>query len=179
MATPKRGIAYEFSLTLVDAASPANFRADPTIATGDFKVSTDNGAFADLAALPVVLPAGSVQVRVQLSAAEMDGDKVSVWAKDAAGAEWEEAFVFLDVPTATVEDTPGLVWSEVLEGTVTAEEAMRVLLGTLTGRTTVERNTPSGGLTTVVYKSIDGLTSRYVVVHDNIGVRFTQILDGG
>ena len=100
MTTPKKGVAYEFSISLVDAASLANFKANPTIASDDFKVSPDNAAFANLATLPVVQPTGSVVVKVNLSANEMDGNKVAVWVKDAVGAEWEEALVFLDVPIA-------------------------------------------------------------------------------
>lgn len=105
MTTPKKNTAYELSISLVDAASPTSLKANPTLATGDFKISIDNGAFTNLASLPVVEPAGSILVKVSLSASEMNGDKVTIWAKDAAGAEWEETTIFLDVP---LENEDGL-----------------------------------------------------------------------
>lgn len=104
MATPKKNVAYEFSMPLVDTANPTNFKVNPTIAAGDFQVSTDNAAFANLTTLPVVSPSGSIMVKVNLSAAEMNGDKVMVRAKDAAGAEWDEALVFIDVPISNQDN---------------------------------------------------------------------------
>lgn len=104
MATPKKNVAYEFSMPMVDTLNPTDFKVNPTIAEGDFQVSTNNGAFADLTALPVVQPAGSILVKVTLSAAEMNGDKVAIRAKDVVGGEWDEALVFIDVPIVTQDD---------------------------------------------------------------------------
>ena len=72
--------------------------------------------------------------------------------------------------------TPAEIWDEVIEGPVTAREFQRVMLATLTGNTEV--TDLGGGLTEVKYKSIDGTTTRYLVQHDNTGVRSVQILDG-
>lgn len=95
-------------MPLVDTLNPTTFKVNPTIAAGDFQVSTDNGAFVNLTTLPVVQPAGSILVKVNLSAAEMNGDKITVRAKDVAGNEWEEALVFLDVPVTNI-DTVGQI----------------------------------------------------------------------
>lgn len=95
MATPKRDTAYDYYMILVKAGTVV---ASPTIVTGDFQVSIDGGAFADLAALPVVTPAGSVAVNVSLSAAEMGGDKIVVFASDQDGSEWDDVFTFIDAP---------------------------------------------------------------------------------
>lgn len=103
MATPTKGIAYEFSMGLVARAS-TSFVTNPTLATGDFQISKDGGAFANLATLPTVTPAGGKSVRVQLSATEMDADKIMIVASDQAGAEWLDASAFIDAPAANVVD---------------------------------------------------------------------------
>lgn len=104
MALPKKNTAYQFYTALTDAASPADFKVSPTLAAGDFQVSIDGGSFANLDTLPVVAPAGSVMVQVNLSADEMNGDKVVVHMKDVAGAEWEEVVEFIDVPESTTDE---------------------------------------------------------------------------
>jgi hypothetical protein len=70
------------------AAATTLLQVNPTIAAGDFKVSIDGGAFANLATLPVVTPAGGRSVKITLSAAEMNGDNIFLQCVDAAGAEW-------------------------------------------------------------------------------------------
>lgn len=100
---PVQGVAYEFYIALVDSNAPETFIEDPTIEAGDFQVSTDGGAFANLTTLPVVSPAGSRNVLVSLSATEMNGEKVTVQAVDQAGSEWEQAIFTIDVPEGSVE----------------------------------------------------------------------------
>lgn len=104
MSSPKKNVAYIFYISLVDSSDTGSFRANPTIAAGDFKVSTDGGAFGNLATLPVVTPVGSIAVKVSLSAGEMNGDKIMVQAIDAAGAEWDDVLLFIDATTANVDD---------------------------------------------------------------------------
>ena len=103
MSLPIKGSAYSFDIALADAASPADFLANPTIAAGDFKISKDGGTFINLASLPSVVPSGSIQVRIDLSSAEMNADRISVQGIDVAGAQWQDIFIFLDVPTDTAE----------------------------------------------------------------------------
>ena len=102
MAEPRKNEAYDFPLTLIDSVT-GGLRTNPTIAVGDFKVSTDGAAFVDLATIPVVTPAGSTSVKINLSADEMNGDKIVVQGIDVAGAEWDGVFVFIEVPEGTVE----------------------------------------------------------------------------
>ena len=109
-ALPKKGVAHTFKVALVDAASPANFKTNPTIAAGDFKVSTGGGAFANVAAVPTVTPAGGVAVLVTLSAAEMGANSIVVHAKDLAGAEWQELFIHIAAPDTSVET----LWTDAL-----------------------------------------------------------------
>jgi hypothetical protein len=103
MPSPKKNVAYAFYIALVDV-STGDFKANPTLAAGDFKVSTDGSAFTNLATLPIVDPAGSTGVKVDLSTSEMNGDKILVQCIDAAGNEWSEAIFFIDIDEVNIED---------------------------------------------------------------------------
>lgn len=94
---PKRGVAYTTYVALVDQSNTKLHKISPTLAVGDWKVSKDGGALTNLATLPVVEPAGSVMVKIVLSASEMTADHVTVVGIDAAGAEW--ASLVLDMAT--------------------------------------------------------------------------------
>lgn len=108
MPEPIRGLAYEFSVTLIDAATGA-MRANPTIAAGDFQVSKDHGALANLTTLPSVAPAGSALVRVQLSATEMTvTQQVDVVAHDPDG-QWDDVTVSLQPTRALGTDFKALL----------------------------------------------------------------------
>lgn len=109
MATPKRGVSYDFYAALTSQADPSEFLTDPTIAAGDFQVSTDGGAFANLTTLPTTTPASSGSVLFSLSASEMTGDKVVVRGIDQAGDEWQDILVFIDVPESTSDDLDTLL----------------------------------------------------------------------
>lgn len=86
-AIPKNGAAYIFYGSLVSQANTKLFQSAPTLAAGDFKVSIDGGAFANLATLPTNTP-GTFSVKFSLSGTEMTGDNILVVASDVAGAEW-------------------------------------------------------------------------------------------
>jgi hypothetical protein len=104
VSSPKKNTAYDFYISLVDSADTGAFKAAPTIAAGDFQVSGDGAAFANLATLPVVDPAGSIGVKVSLSAAEMNFNKIMVQCIDAAGDEWDDVLIFIDATVANVDD---------------------------------------------------------------------------
>lgn len=88
---PVKGEDFIFRLSLEDAAIAGSFKANPTIAAGDFQVSIDGAALANLATLPSVEPAGSVWVKVTLSASEMNGDTIAIQAIDqTATKEWSD-----------------------------------------------------------------------------------------
>ena len=84
----KRATAWVGYISLVSQADTKLMKSNPTIAAGDFKVSKDGGALANLTTLPSVTPASSVMVKIDLSATEMTADNVTVVCSDAAGAEW-------------------------------------------------------------------------------------------
>jgi hypothetical protein len=87
-------------IALEDFAIPGTFKSSPTIAAGDFQVSKNGGAFANLTTLPSVAPASSEMVQISLSATEMNTDNVVVRCKDqTTPKEWAD-FIFNIVTTA-------------------------------------------------------------------------------
>jgi hypothetical protein len=102
--TPKKNTAYTFYLSLTSQSNQKIFQVNPTLAAGDVKVSIDGGAEANLATLPVVTPAGSRRVKVDLSAAEMNGDNIQVTFSDAAGAEWCDVTVNIQTTARQIDD---------------------------------------------------------------------------
>ena len=114
MALPKKGVAYVDYITLIDTLDPSKFKANPTIAAGDFQISKDGGAFVNLATLPVVTPAGSRTVKLSLSATEMDANNINVQAIDVAGDEWGE--VIISYNTGDIVNIVNGVWDEILTG---------------------------------------------------------------
>jgi hypothetical protein len=87
---PRKNIQYIFYIFLRSQANSNIFQVNPTIASGDFKVSIDGGAFANPATLPAVTPAGGKAVKVTLSTSEMNGDNIAFYGSDASGAEWAD-----------------------------------------------------------------------------------------
>lgn len=96
--------AYKFYVALVDQSNTKLTKAAPTIAAGDFKVSTDGGAFANLATLPSANPAAGRAVMIDLSAGEMNGANIVVQCVDAAGAEWCDLIVNIQTSTRQMDD---------------------------------------------------------------------------
>jgi hypothetical protein len=90
---PKKNEDFIFSIGLNDMAIAGSLKTSPTIAAGDFKISKDFGAFANLATLPDVEPDGTNQVRVQLSSTEMNADNVFVvWVDQTTPKEWADGW---------------------------------------------------------------------------------------
>jgi len=88
---PKKNEDFVFRIALEDYALPGNFKSNPTIAAGDFKVAVDATALANLGTLPTVSPASTVLVLVTLSASEMNGDVITVVAVDQTSPkEWAD-----------------------------------------------------------------------------------------
>lgn len=88
---PVKGEDFICYIALQDMATPGSYKANPTIAAGDFQVSKDGGAFANLNTLPTVTPASGVAVKITLSATEMNADNVFVQCIDqTATKEWAD-----------------------------------------------------------------------------------------
>lgn len=133
MAAPKKNTAYNFTTELVSQANVLLFQVNPTLATGDWKSSQDFGAFNNLATLPTVTPSSGRQVKVALSAGEMNADDVGVEGVDAAGAEWCDVGFHFSLNVRNADDlaypaTSGRSTLVNSDGTVQAD--VRELLGT-------------------------------------------------
>jgi hypothetical protein len=97
---PKKNEDFLIRVCLEDFANPGNFRSNPTLASGDFKVSTDGGSFANLGTTPSVSPASSVSVLITISSSEMNGDVILVVGQDQTNPkEWSD--FALAIPTTS------------------------------------------------------------------------------
>ena len=102
--TPKKNTAYTFYVSLTRQDNTMLAKANPTLATGDCKVSIDGGTLNNLGTLPVVAPAGGSLVRVVMATAEMNGDNIIVAFSDAAGAEWCDLTVNIQTTAQQIDD---------------------------------------------------------------------------
>jgi len=103
----RKNQAYTFYTALL--GSGGEFQVNPTLAAGDFKISIGGANYVNLTTLPVVEPAGSISVKVSLTADEMNADKISIHAKDVAGGEWVETVFTIETDEANVTDLRGTV----------------------------------------------------------------------
>jgi len=104
MVPPAKNEAFTFYISLEDQANPGLFKANPTIASGDVLVATDDAAPANISSLPSVDADFTRRVKVSLSADEMNGDNVTVIFSDAAGAEWYDLTVNIQTATVQMDD---------------------------------------------------------------------------
>lgn len=91
---PVKNEDFVFYMALPDMSVPGRFKQNPTIAAGDFQISKDGGAFANLGTLPSADPSGSEAVKITLTSTEMNADNVAVRARDQTSPpEWADVFV--------------------------------------------------------------------------------------
>lgn len=102
--TPKRGVEFIFYVGLVSQSDTKDLQANPTLASGDVKVSKDGGAFANLNTLPAVTPASGTAVKVTVSATEMEADNLVITFIDAAGGEWCDLMVTIQTTARQIDD---------------------------------------------------------------------------
>ena len=102
--TPKINTAFVFYISLEDKANPGLFKASPTLAAGDVLVATGDGAPDNITTLPTVDADFTKRLKVSLSAAEMNGDNVTVIFSDAAGAEWFDLEINLQTTAQQIDD---------------------------------------------------------------------------
>ncbi len=141
MSLPQLNKSYKFFLPLVDKSDPSEFVTSPTIEAGDFQVSVDGGAYSNLDNLPVVTPAGSVQVEIMTSAIEMSGSKVSIFGRDQSGGQWSDVFIFLDLVDGTIETIV-----DILEGDHTENSIRALVKKKGTGDILIDKKVSGSGL---------------------------------
>ncbi len=95
---PTKNEDFVIYVGLEDMSNPGEFKANPTIAAGDFQVSKDGGTFANLTTLPTVTPASGRTVKISLSATEMNADNVVIQCVDQTSPkEWADQII--SIPT--------------------------------------------------------------------------------
>lgn len=178
--TPKRGVAFKMYVGLVDQTNTKLLKSNPTIASGDFQISKDGGAFANLATLPSANPASGRAVMIDLSAGEMTADNIVIQCVDASGAEWCDQMINLqttanqldDLATATnlaavptAAAVADAVWDEAVDSTITARQSIRLANSALGGK--------ASGLntTTAVYRDLADTKDRISATVDADGNR--------
>ena len=96
-----KNTALKYRVSVEDYMNPGNFKSNPTIAAGDFKIDKDGGGFNNLTNLPTVSPAGSITVLIDLTATEMNADVVTIIAVDQTSPkEWSDG-TFCLITTAS------------------------------------------------------------------------------
>lgn len=74
-----------------------DYKSNPTLATGDVKISKDDGAFTNITTLPTVTPASDTSVKVSLSATEMQAARVVIRFTDQTSPkEWEDQELIIE-----------------------------------------------------------------------------------
>lgn len=133
---PKYGEAYTFYMSLVSRASRPQFQASPTLASGDVKIAIDDGAPANLATLPTVDGDFTKQIKVSLSADEMEGNNIRVLFSDQAGDEWDDISVLIQPSPLQLEDLPDALLDHTagIETGYTVRGGLRVMLSALAGK---------------------------------------------
>jgi len=100
----KKNQAYIFYACLVSQTDTKLLQVNPTLAAGDVKIATDDGAPSNITTLPVVDADFTKRIKVSLSAGEMNGDNITVIFSDAAGAEWCDLLVNIQTATNQIDD---------------------------------------------------------------------------
>lgn len=89
----KYGAANTIYIVLRETGSQSA-KANPTLASGDVKISKDGGSFSNLASLPTVSPAAGVQVAIALSATELQCQQCTIrFADQTSPSEWDEQYI--------------------------------------------------------------------------------------
>jgi hypothetical protein len=99
----QRALPLSFFVAL-EAYTTGDAQGSPTIASGDWKISKDGAAFANLATLPDAEPDSTNQLRIQLSESELDADWVTIMGVDqTTDKEWEDFCITIRLKGATVK----------------------------------------------------------------------------
>lgn len=121
MSLPIKGVEFTF-IAKLDSVLNDGFQVNPTLASGDFQVSTDSGAFVNTA-IPVVTPAGSASVLVTISTSQANGDTVEVQAKDQTDpVEWNEVSYIFELFDGSLE-----VINDIIQGDI-QESSARIII---------------------------------------------------
>ncbi len=166
---PKKASAYLFYVGLSDQSNTKVFKANPTLAAGDFKLSKDGGALVNLTNMPTVTPAAGVLVQVSLTASEMSADTITLVFSDQAGAEWCDLIIVLQTTALQTDDLMPLASYSAPDNVDIATILTRTDVATSTRSTYAGADT--AGTTTLLSRITAALTitSGKVDVNDKSG----------
>lgn len=91
-------------VSLAPRTANGQWQSNPTLASGDVKISIDGGSLTNLTTLPAVTPASSKLVKITLSQAETNGDNLTIIFSDASGAEWCDLTINLQTVARQIDD---------------------------------------------------------------------------
>jgi hypothetical protein len=179
---PKRGVAYTTSAILMDTANRPFAKENPTLAAGDVTISKDDGAFANLATLPTVTPAGGAKLKTAMSATEMTADRVDIRFKDqTVPSEWDEMWITIDteirpsvgsgivtsgatttvIPTSTL--TPPATVADQFKGRIVIFDENTATAALRGQATDITSNTNTGTLTVTALTSIPASGDSFII----------------
>lgn len=102
---PKINTAFIMYVGLPSATNSSIFQSNPTLASGDAKVSIDGGALANLGTLPAVTPASSKMVKITMASGEMNGDNITIVLSDQTSPpEWADVIINIQTSAQQVDD---------------------------------------------------------------------------
>jgi len=123
----KKNTALTFLLPgLTSQADTDIFQVNPTLATGDVKVSTGGASYANIGTLPTALDSGA-SLSVTLTTGEMNGDYIAIKFTDAAGDEWQDLGIMIFTDTVQMNGIAAAVMASVVENSVTLTSWLRRL----------------------------------------------------
>ncbi len=146
-APAKKNVEYITYVSLASQSDANVFQANPTLAAGDVKVSTDGGSEANITTLPVVTPASSKWVKVTLSASEMNGDNIAVMFSDAAGDEWKDMGLHIHTVANQFDDLPTNAEVNAEVDTAISDAALATAASLATAQTDLDTLTGLDGVT--------------------------------
>lgn len=98
---PVKNEDFKTDITLEDYNNPGRIKISPTLAAGDVKISKDGGALANITTLPSESPAGSGILSVELTATEMNADRVTIRFLDqTTPPEWSDQSITIITSSA-------------------------------------------------------------------------------
>lgn len=100
---PKKGSVFVMYLALRSQADVRMFQINPTLATGDVKISKDGGVASNVATLPTVVSSTAI-VKLELSGSEMNADNVAILFSDTAGGQWCDLLINLQTAAGQFDD---------------------------------------------------------------------------
>ena len=119
---PKKNTAYTMYLGLRSQADTKLFQTNPTLATGDVKVSKDGGSLANVTTLPTAVSSSAI-VKLDLSSTEMNADNIAVIFSDASGAQWCDLLINLQTTARQFDDLASQASVDTIDDYVDTEMA--------------------------------------------------------